>query len=559
MRLIYVADVHGAFERVKQLLAETDADVYIIAGDLVDISFHTSKTAFLYHDLQNYFHGLRRGRGKSAMILEDFVDELLEEPELSGEIMEKGVLYRQKTIHARRVLRQQYRLLENMISLERQGHVFCLPGNHDMDLRHTALRDRDLHLACREAGPFKIAGYGGASGQTPGIPERYIVQYRAGVGINEETNEMYRFFKETQPHVIVSHHPAYGIHDFLSPMGETGSFALRTYCERYPVLLCLTGHLHDQWGMEEADGTIYLNPSHFGKVARPGGRVAEGGFFYDVEIGMDRVERIRHRKLADGLIYDVVVHDRTGEQWEQAVVDRGRYEALLTGRNYETEKAGKSPVADDGREKDLHRLYELFRKTRLGERTPSMEQAVRILNAEMPEDFAVDIMGGSKQGEEASEADVDVILYLRCGLAEDSPCSTEKAETCHGCFHARKKIEEILGKRISYAIVDCIDLDRVKRSIRDRNYECQITQRFISYRSMCLLVNEPLIAPIESLLAADEEFRREIEASIDSYFSLLINTVQHVRSFQKYESRLRAIGITIPEPISRKLNAYLAD
>lgn len=558
MRLIYVADVHGAFERVKQLLDETVADVYIIAGDLVDISFHTGTTAGRYHDLQTYFHGLRRGRGKSAMTLEDFVDELLEDPQLSEDIMEKGVRYRHKTLHARRVLRQHYRLLENMISLGRQSDVLCLPGNHDMDLRHTALRGRDLHLACHEAGPLKIAGYGGASGQTPGIPERYVVKYRAGAGTSEENNEMYRFFKEVRPHVIVSHQPAYGIHDFASPMGEMGSLVLRRYCERFPVLLCLTGHLHDQWGMDETDGTVYLNPSHFGQIVRRGGRIAEGGFFYDVEIGVDRVDRIIHRKLAEGKIYDVVTYDRKGDQWDQVVVDRGRYEALLTGRNYETGKEGTSPVPDDDLKRDLRRLYELFQKTRLGEKTSVMEKAIRLLDAELPEDFAVDVMAGSRE-DEAPEADVDLVLYLRCGLAEDIPCSSGKAATCSRCLRAKEKINEIIGGKVIFNIVDCVDLDLVEQSIRERNYECLITQRFVSYRSMALLVNEPVIAPVEGLLAADEEFRREIEGSIGSYFSILMDTVRHVRSFRKYESRLKAIGITIPEPISRKLKAYLAD
>jgi Icc-related predicted phosphoesterase len=124
-------------------------------------------------------------------------------------------------------------------------------------------------LVCREAGPLRIAGYGGAGGTTPGIPERYRLTYRAGNGIDEGNNEMYRFFKETGPHVIVSHQPAYGIHDFVSPMGETGSLALRRYCDTHSVLLCLTGHLHDEWGVEEESGTVYLNPSHSAKSPVP--------------------------------------------------------------------------------------------------------------------------------------------------------------------------------------------------------------------------------------------------------------------------------------------------
>ena len=83
MKLIYATDVHGSFERVRELLNITVADVYIIAGDLVDIPFHTVRTARRYLDLQTYFHSLRRGTGKGDMTLEDYVDELLEDPDLA--------------------------------------------------------------------------------------------------------------------------------------------------------------------------------------------------------------------------------------------------------------------------------------------------------------------------------------------------------------------------------------------------------------------------------------------------------------------------------------------
>ncbi|MDQ1278732.1 MAG: Metallophos protein [Thermodesulfobacteriota bacterium] len=340
MKLIYVTDVHGSFERVRELLNLTAADVYIVAGDLVDIPFHTVKTARRYLDLQTYFHNLRRGKGKGDMTLEDYVDELLEDPGLAGEVMEKGDRYRYETLRARKILQKNYGLLENMLSLLPRGCAFSLPGNHDMDLGQTTLRDRDLHLKCHTAGSLKIAGYGGAGGTTPGIPERYSVAYRAGTGVSEENNEMYRFFKSVQPDLIVTHQPAYGIHDFAAPMGETGSHALRRYCERNPVLLCLTGHLHDQWGLEEADGTVFLNPSHFGEIVEISGRISEGGFFHEVEIAGSTVGRIRHRKLAAGQIFDVVVHDRKERRWVPEVVDRGRYGALLRGRNYETGEDG---------------------------------------------------------------------------------------------------------------------------------------------------------------------------------------------------------------------------
>src|SRR5512136_746564 len=106
MRMIYVTDIHGAFERVKTLLTETVADVYIIAGDLIDIPFYNMNTAINYNELQSYFHRLRMN--KEGMLIEDFVEELLQMPDVSPEVEEKGTKYQQYTIRARRVLQQKY-------------------------------------------------------------------------------------------------------------------------------------------------------------------------------------------------------------------------------------------------------------------------------------------------------------------------------------------------------------------------------------------------------------------------------------------------------------------
>ncbi|HOF05086.1 MAG TPA: metallophosphoesterase [Syntrophales bacterium] len=338
MKLIYLTDVHGSFERVRELLQLAVADIYIVAGDLVDIPFYTVQTARRYHDLQTYFHSLRRDRGKAAATLEDFVAALLEEPDLPGELWEKGDRFRYETMRAREILQKHYRLLDNILSRAAPGRAFSLPGNHDMDLRQTRLRGRDLHLQCREAGGLKIAGYGGAAGTTPGIPESFSVVYRDSAG--DKNNEMYRFFETVHPDVVVAHHPPYGIHDYAAPMGETGSHALRRYCERHPVLLCLTGHLHDQWGVEEADGTVFLNPSHFGEIVQANGKVSEGGFFYEIEMNGRQINHIRHRKLAGGTIHELVVHERRDGAWLREVVDRERYGALLRGKNCEEPAGG---------------------------------------------------------------------------------------------------------------------------------------------------------------------------------------------------------------------------
>ena len=136
-----MADIHGAFDRVKTLLSETVADVYIIAGDIIDIPFYNMSTAINYHELQSYFHGLRVRMQKESMVIEDFVDELLDTPKNSQEIEEKGTKYQRYTIDSR-VLQQKYKVLENYLAMKQKSQIFALPGNYDMDLkiRHSTNR-----------------------------------------------------------------------------------------------------------------------------------------------------------------------------------------------------------------------------------------------------------------------------------------------------------------------------------------------------------------------------------------------------------------------------------
>ena len=191
MKIIYVADIHGAFDRVKLLLSETVADVYIIAGDLIDIPFYNMNSAINYHELQSYFHGLRVRMNKESMTIEDFVDELLDMPNMSAQIEANGTKYQQYTIRARRVLQQKYKVLENILSTKQKAQIFALPGNYDMDLKYTSLHERDLHLHWHDMQEMKIAGYGGADIWTPGIPERYVVRYQGSVVFESGGNEMY--------------------------------------------------------------------------------------------------------------------------------------------------------------------------------------------------------------------------------------------------------------------------------------------------------------------------------------------------------------------------------
>src|SRR5450759_3141168 len=551
MKIVYVADIHGAFDRVKILLSETVADVYIIAGDLIDIPFYNMNSAINYHELQSYFHGLRVRMNKESMTIEDFVDELLDMPNMSAEVEANGTKYQQYTIRARRVLQQKYKVLENILSTKQKAQIFALPGNYDMDLKYTSLHERDLHLHWHDMQEMKIAGYGGADIWTPGIPERYVVRYQGSVVFESGGNEMYNFCKAVKPDIIVSQQPAHGSHDRVNQFGTSGSPALRHYCDNNPVLMCLTGHVHMDWGFQISENTIYLNPSNFGEVTTLTGGVAEGGFFYTIEIDNKQVKKIIFKKLVEDRIYDIADYYPHKEHWQESVVDAERYAALKQGRNFDTKETKHSHIPEVQLYNEIKQFYRMFQTEETEERLEKLQQIATLIEENVHGDIAMDVMGSTNMGLCEITSDIDFVVYVRCdpGFAGD-------INTCSQFKDAEKIIETILKPQYAFQIMDTIDLNVVEKSIREKDYECEMAMRFVAYRAICRPINYRFIAPVEDLLNQDMEYRTELEGSIRSYFRIFINTSQHTRSFKKYESRIKEIGINLPEAIRMKIKAY---
>jgi Icc-related predicted phosphoesterase len=552
MKLIYVADIHGAFEKVKTLLYETVADAYVISGDLIDIPFYSMETAIRYHDIQTYFHGLRGRMGKTEMVIEDFVDELLDVPDIPEEMQRQGTTYQEYTIRARRVMQQKYKVLENIISLKPNSRVFCLPGNYDMDLRYTSLHEQDLHLHWYQLEELRIAGYGGADVWTGGIPERYIVKYGAGIGVDDRHNEMSRFFKAVKPDIIVTHQPPYGIHDGVPSTGPSGSPALRAFCDGNPVLLALSGHIHASWGFQAVENVIFLNPSNFGEVTDITAEVYEGGFFYAIEIEERQVVKVIFKKLVEHRIHDIADYFMRDGRWVEQIIDHERYQALRRRENYDAKTLKYSHIPEIQLYNEIKEFYRMFQTQETEERLDILEQVALLMEEKIRDDIAMDVVGSVNVGMSEESSDIDLILYIRC----DSGC-TEGFAQCERYRQAEAMIREILGNRFKAEILDCIDLNRVEKSIREKNYECEVTQRFVAYRSLCRPIHYRVIAPIEDLLNEDMAYRKELEGSIRSYFKIFVTTSQHVRSFRKYEERLSAVGIKLPESIRGKIRRYL--
>jgi Icc-related predicted phosphoesterase len=551
MKIIYAADIHGAFDRVKLLLSETVADVYIIAGDLIDIPFYNMNTAINYHELQSFFHGLRIRMSRESMTIEDFVDEMLDMPGLSAEVEEDGTKYQQYTIRARRVLQQKYKVLENIFSTKQQSRIFALPGNYDMDLKYTALHERDLHLHWHSIRELRIAGYGGADIWTPGIPERYVVRYQGNRPYAGGENEMYNFFKAVKPDIIVTHQPAHGVHDRVTQFGTSGSPALRHYCDNNPVLMCLTGHIHMDWGFQISENTVYLNPSNFGEVTTLTGGVAEGGFFYSLEMDDGQVKKIIFKKLVEDRVYDIADYYPLNGVWQEELVDAERYAALKQGHNFDTQETKASHIPEVQLYNEIKQFYRAFQTEATDERLAKLEQIAGMIDEKVQGDIAMDVMGSTNMGLCENTSDIDFVVYIRCNSD-----SAQDMNSCPQLKEAEQIIESTLKPQYAFQIMDTIDLNIVEKAIRERDYESEMAMRFVAYRAICRPINYRLIAPVEDLLNQNMDYRKELEGSIRSYFRIFINTSQHTRSFKKYESRIREIGIKLPESIRMKIKAY---
>jgi Icc-related predicted phosphoesterase len=550
MRIIYLTDVHGSFDNIKTLLQETVADVYIIAGDLIDIPFYSMETAIKYHEIQSSFHALRRRMDRQNMIIEDFVDEIINDPSSEEPLIESAMEYQQYTIRARRVMQQKYKLLENICSMKGSSQVFALPGNYDMDLKYTSLHGRDLHLHWYQLDNCRVAGYGGADVFTAGIPERYIVHYNGGIGKSDSHNEMYTFFRAVKPDIIVAHQPPHGIHDRLSYKGPSGSPALRTYCDNNEVKLCLTGHIHGEWGFLFSDNTVFLNPSNFGEVTMTTGEVAEGGFFYQIEMKNSNVEKVVFKKLVENRVYDLIDYFPVKNKWQENIIDNERVEALRKTENYDMKMKKYSHIPEIQLYNDIRSFFRSFQTQETDIRIEVLEKVAEMLEGHF-DSVAFDVVGSVNFGLSQPMSDLDFVLYMRC----DKDCSDMKGN-CPSMNEVNSRIENLLQGKFKFQIIDCVNLNLVEQSIKENNYECEATQRFLTHRLMGRPINYRVMAPVEDMLNENMEFRKEIEGSIQSFFKIFTNTSQHVQSFYKYELRLKSLGIKIPEAIREKIRSY---
>lgn len=171
-----------------------------------------------------------------------------------------------------------YEIFNHIIG-ENRNRTLTLPGNHDMDLEQTILKEIDMHKKSKEVKGFKISGYGNAitkdgSPLAVGCPVELTVpfnEYPHQVSALDERVELVSeprdFLMQEQPNIVLLHNPMHGYLDFSEFTKEsTGSFGFLQYAQQGLTELFFSGHIHEASGIKQ----LKTNNDKFSVVINPG-------------------------------------------------------------------------------------------------------------------------------------------------------------------------------------------------------------------------------------------------------------------------------------------------
>jgi Icc-related predicted phosphoesterase len=283
MEIIYLTDIHDDLKNLRQVLLNTQADLYIISGDLIYKAFFTDKLLYEFVYIQEEFF---------AYLVQNEIQGTPSELAVSINRMpenypagfgKKAMDYLSLFQKASENMKSKYQLLKNLVDKYARAELIVLPGNYDLDLQFTALYLFDLHKKCRTINGIKFCGYGGAPIATSGIPEMVSVVFYEYIIDGKIYSEPQTFFESTNPDIVLLHNPAYGTLDKLASFGRVGSHGIRNYIDNFHPALVLSGHIHSDYGILKIDRTICINPSNFGKVDSLNGHEI-GGYFCRIQI-----------------------------------------------------------------------------------------------------------------------------------------------------------------------------------------------------------------------------------------------------------------------------------
>ena len=107
------------------------------------------------------------------------------------------------------------------------------------------------------------------------------------------------------------------------------------------------------------------------------------------------------------------------------------------------------------------------------------------------------------------------------------------------------------------SVCDCLNFARIEVAIAREDVESLVLQRFIFYTAICRCVNGRVIREVEHVFAKNGWLRSKVEQELAEYFRMLISSFRHACSFNKYQQRLREMGMTVPPYIEELIWQYL--
>ncbi len=331
MKIIYCTDIHDGLRELRVLLRSTEADLYLLSGDILYKAFYDEDKIYQFVCLQEEFYALAKQRGEKRYPF-DLAQDILRKPENyenSEDLMLKAAEYRLLFNKASKTMNEKYETIEGLICKYGNAECRMLPGNYDIDLRYTALVDRDMHQKNMDFGGLKFSGYGGAPIATSGIPEKLSVVFHETNDNGKLFSEPENYFTETEPDVMVIHNPAYGYFDSIPGLGHVGSLGIRNYLDAHNPKLVVSGHVHEDYGIAaRKNGTVLLNTSNFGGVDSVYGW-EPGGPFAEIYIENDRVEQVNLFRLVEDKIHPLMEVKYDGEALDGKIIAEGREHSNL--------------------------------------------------------------------------------------------------------------------------------------------------------------------------------------------------------------------------------------
>jgi len=294
LEILYFTDVHDDLKQLRYIVQNSKADLYLISGDLIYKAFYTEEKLYNFVELQDRLYSYITKNKLNVTPKQAALDILEKSENFDKDALIDAVEYNILFKIASTNMREKYQTLNDLFVKYAKAPVICLPGNYDMNLQHTALRDLDLHKKSRIINGLKISGYGGAPIVTSGIPENLSVHFNEYRKNDILYSEPFEFMKSEKPDILLVHNPAYATLDKISGYGSVGSFGLREYIDDFHPSLVLSGHVHEDCGLLKTGKTLCLNPSNFGGVDSVEG-YSQGGYFCRIEI--QKKEKILINKI----------------------------------------------------------------------------------------------------------------------------------------------------------------------------------------------------------------------------------------------------------------------